>query len=90
MKLIFCVVMTMTFLLILVAMSADKSIELSNRLTPPITSNEETLITGCMTKSEVSNALQRLASSDRTTEQQASQQLCAITLLSPQNAASSL
>jgi hypothetical protein len=71
MKPIFCVVMTVTFLLILVAMSVEKSKESPNRLTPPITSNEETLITGCMTESDISNALQRLASSNRTTEQQA-------------------
>src|SRR5574338_912551 len=70
MKFSFCVVMTMAFLLILVAMSAEKSKYLQKRLTPPVTKNREPLITGCMTKSEVSYALQRLATSNRTQEQQ--------------------
>ena len=68
MKFIFCVVMTLAFLLVLVVMSAEK--ELPNRLTPPVTMMGETLIPQCMTESEVSNALQRLASSNRATEQQ--------------------
>jgi hypothetical protein len=69
MKLVFCVVITIIFLLILIAMSAEKSRELPNRLTPQVTSREETLITGCLAESEISDALQRLASSHRTTEQ---------------------
>ena len=69
MKLVFCVVMTMALLMVLVAMSAKRSKEFPKRL-PPVTSIEETSITGCMTEAEVSDALQRLATSDTTTEQQ--------------------
>ena len=71
MKLIFSVITTATFLLILVVVFAEKSKEPSNRLIPPITSNEKALITGCMAESDVSNALERLATSDRTAEKQA-------------------
>jgi len=70
MKLLLCVVMSAAFLSILVAMSEEKSRELPNRLTPLVTKNGESLIPGCMTESEVSDALQQLASSNRTTEQQ--------------------
>lgn len=70
MKPLFCGILTMAFLMILVAMSAQRSKGFPKRLTLPVTSNEETSITGCMTESEISDALQRLATSNRTTEQQ--------------------
>ena len=69
MKPLFSVVMTIAFLVVLVAIPAESK-ELPNRLTPPATKNGETLIARCMTESEVSDALQRLATSNRTTEQQ--------------------
>ena len=70
MKLLVCVAMTTAFLLILVGLPIEKSRELPNRLTPPVIKNGETLMPGCMTESEVSDALQQLATSNRTTEQQ--------------------
>lgn len=71
MKLGLCVVTIGTFLLILVAMFAEKSRNLSNHLTPPVTKNGETHISGCLSESEVSVALlQDLASSDSTIQQQ--------------------
>jgi len=70
MKLLLCVVMIVAFLLILVVISGQKSKELPNRLTPPVTRNGQTLIPGCMTESEVSDALEQLANSNKTTEQE--------------------
>lgn len=69
MKLLFCVVMTVGFLLILIGISAEKSKGLPNHSTS-VTKNGESLMPACMSESEVSDALQRLASSNRTTEQQ--------------------
>jgi hypothetical protein len=70
MKPLFCFLMTIAFVLVLVAISAEKSKEFPNRLTASTTKNGETSIPGCMTQAEVSDALQRLATSDTTTEQQ--------------------
>jgi len=61
--------MTVAFLLILVGMSAEKSKGLPNHLTP-VTKNAETLMPACMSESEVSDALQQLANSNRIIEQQ--------------------
>jgi hypothetical protein len=69
MKLLYCVVITVAFLLILVGISAEKSKGLPNHLTPA-TKNRQTLRPACMSESEVSDALQRLANSNKTTEQQ--------------------
>jgi hypothetical protein len=52
MKLVFCVVMTMALLMVLVAMSAKRSKEFPKWL-PPVTSIEETSITGCMVNNEL-------------------------------------
>ena len=70
MKFLVCVVMTTAFLLILVGLSVEKGRELPNRLMAPVIKNGETVVPVCMTESEVSDALQQLATSNRTTEQQ--------------------
>jgi len=69
MKVLFCVFMTVAFVLILVGISAEKSKGLPNHLTP-VTRNREALMPACMSESAVSDALQQLASSNRTIEQQ--------------------
>jgi hypothetical protein len=69
MKVLFCLII-MAFLLILVATSAERSRKLPNRLTPPVTKDGQTLTRVCMTESKVSDKLEQLANSDRTTEQQ--------------------